>query len=117
MDFRLIDNDIDLTNGELTFVTGPEAIAQDITMALRTWLGETPYDRGAGVPYISVIFARGEPLESIRLTLERKVLSRPGVLAVQLTPEIDTLTRSLTVTGTVKSIDGNVVTFAVDVAG
>ena len=47
MDLLLTDYDLDLTNGELTFVTGRDAIAQDVQMSLRTWLGETPYDTTA----------------------------------------------------------------------
>ena len=44
MDLKLTDYDMDLTNGELSFVTGRDAIAQDVQMNLRTWLGETVYD-------------------------------------------------------------------------
>ena len=48
MDLKLTDYDLDLTNGDLSFVDRLEAVRQDIEMALRTWLEETPYDRNAG---------------------------------------------------------------------
>ena len=44
MDLLLTDYDMDLTNGDLSFVNGADAIGQDVTMRLRTWLGETVYD-------------------------------------------------------------------------
>jgi len=109
VDLLLTDYDMDITDGELTFVTGPEAIAQHITMRLRTWLGETVYDEAAGVPYTQVIFREKNPnLTSIQLILERVVLETPGVLTVQLDLDLDAQTRVLSVRGSATSIDGEV---------
>lgn len=109
MDLRLTNDDLDITDGELSFVTGAEAIGQDIKMALRTWLEETPYDENAGVPWLQVIFVNKNPdLNSVKFILEQKVLSRPGVIGVELTPVFDRPTRVLTVTGTVETIDGEI---------
>jgi len=107
-DLKLTDSDMDLTDGELSFVTGPAAIAQDITMRLRTWLGETVYDQSAGVPYLQVIFVKSTPVESVRFILTQVVLATPGVTGVDLNTDLDNLTRTLTVTGTATSIDGEV---------
>jgi hypothetical protein len=109
MDLLLTDDDMDITNGELTFVTGPTAIGQHIKMRLRTWLGETPYATTAGVPYLQVIFKDRNPnLNSIKFILEQIVLATPGVIGVELEPVLDRQTRTLTVTGTAESIDGEV---------
>lgn len=108
-DLKLVDYDMDLTNGELSFVTGQEAIAQDITMSLRTWLGESVYAVNAGVPWLQVIFRGKNPnLDSINFILSQNALGRPGVLAVQLQLDLDSATRKLSITGNAQSIEGNV---------
>lgn len=109
MDLRLDDYDLFLENGELEFVTGGEAIRQDIEMRLRTWLGETPYDRSAGVPYLQIIFKRGTTLDAVNFILEQIVRDTPGVEEVlDFKPELDTKTRVLTVTGRARTIDGEI---------
>lgn len=110
MDLKLEDYDLELLNGELSFVLGKDAIAQDVTMALRTWLGETVYDLSAGVPYLQIIFKGKNPnLTSVRFILEQKILSRPGVLGVALEElELDPNTRELKVAGTIDSVDGEI---------
>lgn len=109
MDLRLTDDDIDLTNGDLSFVTGKDAIAQHVAMRLRTWLGETVYDVTAGVPYLQVIFQGKNPdLNSVRFILEQNVLRTPGVTGVELEVALDTATRVLSVTGTIESIEGEI---------
>jgi len=100
MDLMLTDYDLDITDGELSFVRGAEAIAQDVRMRLRTWLGETPYDQAAGVPYLQVIFERGVSQEAIRFVIENRILDTPGVeqvtsLEVQVNPQ----TREATIVG------------------
>jgi hypothetical protein len=109
MDLTLTDYDLDLTNGELSFVNGREAIAQDVQMSLRTWLGETVYDTTAGVPWLQVIFKGKNPnLDSVKFILEQNVLRRPGVTGVELTLDFDRAARVLNVSGTLESIDGEI---------
>lgn len=108
MDLRLDANgDLDITDGDLSFVTGLEAIAQDITMKLRTWLGESVYDRAAGVPYLQVIFTRGISIHSVRAILEEQIRRVEGVLDVlELEVSLDHATRVLTATGRVRADEG-----------
>jgi hypothetical protein len=109
MDLLLTDYDMDLTNGDLSFVNGAEAIGQAVTMRLRTWLGETVYDVSAGVPYLQVIFAERNPnLNSIQFILERTILNTPGVLTVALDLQLNREDRTLTVSGSATSIDGEI---------
>lgn len=108
MDLLLTGYDMDITNGELSFVLAREAIAQDVEMAWRTFLGETVYDTSAGVPYTQVIFVRGTSLDAIKLILERIALARPGVLGASVIPVLDKVTRELSVSGTLETIDGEI---------
>ena len=109
-DWKLTDYDLDLTNGDVTMITGPEAIAQDIQMGLRTWLGESIYDRSAGVPYLQVIFKRGTPIGTIEQILKEYIESRRGVIQVtEITVTLlDPMTRQLKLSGSCTSIDGDV---------
>jgi hypothetical protein len=100
---------LDITNGELSFVTGQEAIGQHITMRLRTWLGETVYDTRAGVPWLQVIFKGKNPnLDSINFILTQHVQRTPGVISAELELVLDQTTRTLNVTGTAQTIEGDV---------
>lgn len=96
---------MDITNGELSFVRAGVAIAQDVKMAWRTFLGETVYDTSTGVPYTQVIFVRGTSIDAVKLILERIALRRPGVTGASVTPTLDSETRELSVTGTIQTIN------------
>jgi hypothetical protein len=103
----IIDNNEDLlfVNGDLSFIKKGNAIGQHIQMRLATWLGETPYDQTAGMPFQTIIFQPNTTGESVQFILEQAVLSTPGVTGVNLTLNLNTSTRELTVTGTAESID------------
>jgi hypothetical protein len=107
-DFKNIQNDMVIENGELVWVTGQEAIKQHIEMRLKTWLGETVYDQSAVVPYLQVIFVKSTPLDSVQFILTSVVEETPGVTGAELAVELDSITRVLTVTGNAQTIDGDV---------
>lgn len=96
--------DLDLTNGDVTFVKGREAIGQHVLMVLRTFLGESVYDTSAGVPYIQVIFQRGVAVATIEQVLSQVILNVPGVISIEsftinlLSPGSRTLTASAIIT-------------------
>jgi len=109
MDLKLTGDDMDLTDGELSFVRSKEAIAQDIDMSTSTWLGESVYNTTAGIPYTQVIFVGKNPdLNTVKFILEQRVLSRPGVINVEITPTLDSATRVLTATGKADTIEGEI---------
>ena len=111
MDIQIVDGDMVLVGGELQFVNGQEAIAQDISMALQTWNTEsgTAYDLTQGVPYLDVIFGRKNPdLDVTEHILKQVILNRPGVLTCELALVFDRTGGVLTVTGTASTIKGNV---------
>lgn len=106
MDLKLTGFDVDLTGGELSFVRGIDAVRQDLEMKLRTWLAETPYDRGAGVPWLQVIFVRGTSINAIKFILEQRILAVDGITEVlELNTAVDRATRELTVSGRVIGLD------------
>lgn len=107
-DIKFSGGDMVIENGDVSIVTGQEAIGQHIEMRLRTWLGETVYDQAAGVPYLQVIFRKSTPIESIEAIIKQQVLDTPGVTGVDLTLTADSSSRELTVTGTATTIDGDV---------
>jgi len=109
--------DLVIENGDFVWVTGKEAIAQQIVFRLRTALGETPYGRTIGTPWLQVLFRPGTPAESIRFILENRAAETPGVVSAEVDPlQIDTSTRVATVRGRAQTIEGEV-TFEVAVAG
>lgn len=106
MDLKLTDFDLDMTAGDLTFVTGIDAVRQDIAMSLRTWLAETPYDRSAGVPYLQIIFQRGTTIDAIRFIVERHIAGIDGVDGViELDTAVDQDARVMNITGRVRALD------------
>lgn len=91
-------------------VRGGAAIAQHIQMRLRTFLGESPYNRAAGVPYEQVIMRKGTTVNAVRAILENHILGTPGVTEViELDLEYEPLTRKITGTGRVRG-GGDVIT-------
>lgn len=104
MDFRLTNHDITLSaNGDWEITeTDAEAVTQDITMALRTWQGETPYDISVGLPYLQVFFVRGTPLSAVYFITQERIASRDGVDKVlELNLDFSSSTREATFSGRV----------------
>lgn len=119
MDLKIDTNtgDLVIENGDLVWVDNADAIVQHIVFRLRTALGETPYGRYIGTPWLQIIFKVGTPRESIRFILQQRVATTPGVVSAQVDPlEVNSETRTATVRGSAETINGPV-TFAVSVAG
>ena len=110
MDLKLVDYDLQIIDGDVSFVKGRDAIAQDITMELRTFLGTCIYDRSVGVPYLTVIFQRGVSPATIEQILRQFILQVPGVLTIsELTVNsLSYQTRELELSGTCTTIDGEI---------
>jgi hypothetical protein len=107
VDFKLdASGDIAIENGDFAFVTGIEAVAQDCVMTLRTFLGESVYDRSKGTPWLQVIFERGTPVANIIFILGNILQGVDGVTEViSLTPTVDALNRRMTVTGRIRALN------------
>lgn len=117
-DLKLDPNtgDLVIEDGDLVWVDGAEAIAQHVAFRLRTALGETPYGRNIGTPWLQIIFKVGTSPESIRFILEQRVATTPGVTSAEVDPlNIDRESRTATVRGRAQTINGPI-TFEVPVA-
>jgi len=108
MDLKNSDDDLEIIDGDVSFVVGRAAIAQHIAMRLRTWLGESIYDRTAGAPYLQAIFVKGATAEAAGYILSLLVERTPGVISVDLDATLDRETRELRVSGTATTIDGEI---------
>lgn len=105
-DFGLTDDgagyDVDFSvraNGkrDLHIVRGRLATAQRLQMRYRTFLGESRYNRLAGVPWTQVVFVKGVTENAIRAVLEQVAINTPGVRRlVELTLAHDFVNRVTT---------------------
>lgn len=111
-------HDLAIVNGDLALAVAAEGVRQDIEMALRTFLGESVYDKSAGVPYLEVIFERGTTPEAVRFIIEQQILARKGVAQVlELNTRRDAVTREATISGRVRLDTGEVIAIGAKAAG
>lgn len=110
MDIKMGTNsDMVIENGDLAFVKNTDAIAQHIRIRLQTWLGESPYDQNAGVPYQQVFFLPTTNELARRFILEQRTIGTPGVLGAVIDQiDSDYQNRTMVASGTATSIDGDV---------
>jgi len=74
---------LDLTGGDVSLVTGQEAIKQEILIALRIVQGEWFLDRRVGIPYFTR-FLGAEYSETVVLDVYARALRKiPGVKSVE----------------------------------
>jgi len=107
--------DLKLTDGQVTLTASlTESVAQHLYVRLRFFFGEWFLNRKEGVPYLTVILVKNPNMSTVRSLFRRIILETPGVTKVNdLTIELDTETRALTVTGFEAILqDGSVLTSA-----
>lgn len=108
-DIKASDGDVVISGADFVLATGLEGHIQDIERTLRTWLGESVYNRLAGLPYEQVIFQVGTTPEAARFIIEQRLNARDSVENVEeLSTTIDQSTRKLTISGTVATPGGTV---------
>jgi len=84
-------------DGSPEFVTGLEAIAQDVRCRLRLLLGEWAFDATEGTAYLQKILGKVGP-QNAQSEIARVVRATPGILAVQrVVPSMNTASRTLRV--------------------
>lgn len=67
---------------ELLLLTGPERVAQTLTVAAQVFKGSWRYDRNLGVPYFQDILVAGPELELVKQRFREMALRVAGVAAV-----------------------------------
>jgi hypothetical protein len=75
-------------DGDLVEVEGDEETINHLTYRLHTWLGESPYDRSEGFPYIGGVFGN-QPLEGIAGLFQVYIGQTRGVRSIRPIPSID----------------------------
>lgn len=100
MDAKLDANDdLDVTTGDLVLLTGAEAVAQELRIRFRFFLGEWFLDRRLGIPYYERILIKNPATNVVRSLLREVALETPGVLELQeFRTDFDNAARRLTVT-------------------
>lgn len=108
MDLKQDSNgDLLLTNGELTFVDGPEEVRQLIDQRLKTHYGEWFLNITIGVPYLQKILIKNSVQASA--ILKNEILSVPNVLGLNsFALEINKNTREGRCVFDAKASTGNV---------
>jgi hypothetical protein len=88
--------------GNIATVAAPYALAQTVSNALRTWLGEVYYNTAIGVPYRQTIFNGPNSLPVVNALLQAQAMTVNGVVAAAVA--LDTITDRV-LTGTVYVTD------------
>ena len=80
MDFRLLDNDLEIVNNELVKINGADETAQRLKQRLQFFLGECFFAKLQGIPYFQEIFKKGTPISSISAIIKAQVIDVEGFL-------------------------------------
>lgn len=79
-DFKLDTfGQLDLSSGDLQFVTGADAVAQHLKIRLRFFSGEWFLDTRIGIPYFASFFVKQPNLSAIESIYRRAITTTPGV--------------------------------------
>ncbi|MCH9835117.1 hypothetical protein K0U83_05620 [bacterium] len=106
------DGDLDITDGNLSLVTGDDAIVQQITIRLKLILGEWFLDNRVGLPVFEEIFVKNPDLTRVRSIYRQAVIGTPGVSSLEeFNLGIDNETRTLSVDFRARKTDGEILDY------
>ena len=72
-------------SGNIALASEPYSIAQDVSSAVRLFLGELYYDTTKGVPYFEEILGQNPPLSLIKAEVVKAALTVPDVVSAKCT--------------------------------
>lgn len=99
--------DLLLESGNLRLTSGLDAIAQDVTIRLRFFLGEWFLDTRVGVPYFQEILVKNPNIPRVTQLLRQVVQETPGVTSVdRFDFSFDAATRKASVAFTASTTAG-----------
>jgi|SRR5579875_86942 len=103
-------NDLLITNGDLSLVTGSDAIQQDLQQTLQMYLGEWFLDTTKGVPYKQYILVKNPNLDVVQGLLLDSARNVPGVIEIQdFSFNFDSSLRSASVSIVATNSNGEVI--------
>lgn len=102
MDIRLDPNtgDLDMTTvaGDIILVDGPEAIAQNLRIRFKFFLGEWFLDTRQGLPYFTEVFVKNPRTSRLNFLFRRVILTTAGINdLISFSLSVDTGRRELEV--------------------
>lgn len=99
--------DLDFSSRRLHLVGGANAVAQQIRIRFRTFLGEWFYDRTAGFPWFQQVLGVKGDVQQFEGLFRQVILTTPKVLSIEtFSFTFDQRTRVLTVTFRAKTSEG-----------
>ncbi len=110
MDLKLdpVTGDLAIEDNDLVLIDGTEAVAQDIEIRLRFFLGEWFLDQRLGVPYYEKILGQKPRLTAIAGIFRKAIMTTPGMLSItDFSLDYDGPTRALSVSFRGKCVDGD----------
>jgi len=117
MDFLLSNNDFEITNGDFAIsATESQAIAQAITIRLKTIQREWFMDASLALPYFTEIFGHKRNERFIREIVVAEIKSIPGVREVIAFTAQEHSDRTLAIAFDVLLADGSAHTFTESVS-
>lgn len=88
--------DLDISQDDLFFFTGSDAIAQHLKIRLRLFKGEWFLDTRVGIPYYQSILLKNPNLAVVRNIFRRAIVTTPGVESLdRIDLDLDAATRVL----------------------
>lgn len=77
------DGDLAFIGGDLVLARGDAAVAQEIAIRVRFFLGEWFLDNTAGIPYFEQVFVKPPNIERVRALLSQEIERVDGVARVE----------------------------------
>ena len=103
-----LTGDLAILEGDLSLISGIDAIRQHLRQRLSLGLGEWFLDINAGVPYLQEILVRNPNISAVEGIFMNTILSTAGVTELNsFTLAFDAPTRTLRVTFDASTINGN----------
>jgi len=109
MDLKLDSTgDLAIEDNDLVLLDGVDAIAQDVEVRLRFFLGEWFLDTRLGVPYYQKILGQKPRLTAVAGIFRKAILTTPGMLSItNFEIDYDGPTRALSISFRGTSIEGD----------
>jgi len=100
--------DVTVSNNDIVFVTGADAVAQRCKYKLQLFKNEWFLDKDAGTPWLEEILGQKLPIELARSIFYNLLIQVEGVASIdQLEVSIDGSTRAGTVTYALSTVFGD----------
>lgn len=74
--------DLAIENGDLVIIDGVDAVAQDIQVRLKFFLGEWYLDTRLGMPYYGKILGEKPRLNLLKNIFRKAILTTPGMINI-----------------------------------